>query len=946
MPKRVQHCDLHVLLGGRGGWTGRQRFGLLFFLAFLFSSLTQLGCAGLTNSRGSASADQAPSIITQPASQTVTAGQTAIFLVSASGMAPLSYQWKKNGTAIIGATSSSYTTPAETTSDRGAQFTVMVSNSAGSATSSTATLTVNATPVAITVSPNNSTLMVGNTQQFVGNVTGTSNTAVTWVVGGAACIGAACGTISVNGLYVPPASVPSPATVTVIATSVADPTKSASASVTIVAAVAVLLSISPTSASVPAAGTQLFTASVTGTSNTAVSWSVSGAGCSGSSCGTISTSASSAVYLAPPVPPSPASVNVIATSVADPAKSASASVTVVPVIAVTVSPTNASVPTGTTQQFNASVTETSNTAVAWSIAGAGCSGVACGTINSSGLYTAPAVVPSPATVTITATSVADPTKSGSVNLTIIGSGTIGPVLPTLPQATVDVTMPTQAGTTRNVAAGDATGFQNAINAATCGDTIVLVAGSTYTGNFAIPNKACSGWILIESSALASLPLSGTRVGPSNASNMAKVTSNIADDSPITFQTSSHNWRLIGLEITTTVGLHQYSLVETDVAATSTSQFPNYVIVDRCYVHGNVASAVRRGMDLQGPNMAVVDSYFSDMHDQVNPPGRGADSQALVAWCTGPFLIQNNFLSGASENVMFGGAGCGVTGIEPTDITIVGNWFWKDYTNWLGAGFVVKNLFELKKANRVLVDGNVFDYSWPDGQNGTGILLTPRADGCSTCGVADITFTHNLVRHVASGLETAGADDSALSLPTNRVLIQNDVFTDVSSATYGGDGRGILSLTGGGFGGGVSANNITVDHNSIFADVAFLVLGDSGTIQSYQITNNIGTYGEYGIIGSGMGTGSAALNTYLPNVVYNDLVMLTASGNSNGATWPSGTFWNTTAGAQFANYAGTTYQLLATSPYHNAGTDGGDIGVWDWSTFNTETNNALAGHYPH
>ena len=73
----------------------------------------------------------APSITTQPASQTVTAGQTATFSVTATGTAPLSYQWSKNGAAISGATSSSYTTPATTTADNGAQFTVVVSNSVG-----------------------------------------------------------------------------------------------------------------------------------------------------------------------------------------------------------------------------------------------------------------------------------------------------------------------------------------------------------------------------------------------------------------------------------------------------------------------------------------------------------------------------------------------------------------------------------------------------------------------------------------------------------------------------------------------------------------------------------------------------------------------------------------------------------------------------------------------
>jgi hypothetical protein len=86
----------------------------------------------------------APTITTQPAAQTVTAGATASFSVSASGTPPLSYKWQKNSVAISGATSSTYTTPATTTSDNGAQFSVVVSNMAGSVTSSVVTLTVTA----------------------------------------------------------------------------------------------------------------------------------------------------------------------------------------------------------------------------------------------------------------------------------------------------------------------------------------------------------------------------------------------------------------------------------------------------------------------------------------------------------------------------------------------------------------------------------------------------------------------------------------------------------------------------------------------------------------------------------------------------------------------------------------------------------------------------------
>jgi len=95
-----------------------------------------------------AGANQPPTIVIPPADQTVTAGQMATFSVTASGTAPLSYQWQKNSADISGATLASYTTPATTPQDNGAQFRVVVSNPVGSTTSGTATLRVQSPPVA------------------------------------------------------------------------------------------------------------------------------------------------------------------------------------------------------------------------------------------------------------------------------------------------------------------------------------------------------------------------------------------------------------------------------------------------------------------------------------------------------------------------------------------------------------------------------------------------------------------------------------------------------------------------------------------------------------------------------------------------------------------------------------------------------------------------------
>jgi hypothetical protein len=120
-----------------------------------------------------------PSITAQPVSQTVTAGQVATFSITATGTAPLSYQWKKYGVNLTGATSSSYTTPATSASDDGAQFTVAVTNAAGSATSNAAVLTVNMPP-SITAQPASQTVTAGQTATFSANASGTAPLGYQW----------------------------------------------------------------------------------------------------------------------------------------------------------------------------------------------------------------------------------------------------------------------------------------------------------------------------------------------------------------------------------------------------------------------------------------------------------------------------------------------------------------------------------------------------------------------------------------------------------------------------------------------------------------------------------------------------------------------------------------------------------------------------------------------
>jgi hypothetical protein len=184
------------------------------------------------------------------------------------------------------------------------------------------------------------------------------------------------------------------------------------------------VTVTPASVGVAVGASQQLTASVNGGANSAVTWSVNTVKGGNSTVGTVSASG---LYVAPAAVPAPGTVTVRATSQADATKSAAASITVKAAapaapISVTLTPATAQVAAGRDQQFTASVANTSNTAVTWQVNGVSGGSAAAGTISATGKYTAPAQVPSPATITIKAISQADTSKQSSTTITIIAAG--------------------------------------------------------------------------------------------------------------------------------------------------------------------------------------------------------------------------------------------------------------------------------------------------------------------------------------------------------------------------------------------------------------------------------------------------------------------------------------------------------------------------------------------
>jgi hypothetical protein len=192
------------------------------------------------------------------------------------------------------------------------------------------------------------------------------------------------------------------------------------------------VSVAPATTSVAVGQQTSFTATVTNDSaNKGVAWMLSGAGCSGASCGTVSSamsaSGSAVVYTAPPSVPS-GSITLTATSVSDSTKSGAATVTITgPPIVVSVSPQTANLATGgVTQGFTATLQgDAQNQGVAWTLAGATCSGATCGTVSpassASGAavtYTSPGKASAAGTITLTATSLANANVSATATITL------------------------------------------------------------------------------------------------------------------------------------------------------------------------------------------------------------------------------------------------------------------------------------------------------------------------------------------------------------------------------------------------------------------------------------------------------------------------------------------------------------------------------------------------
>lgn len=335
---------------------------------------------------------------------------------------------------------------------------VTATSAASPSSSASAQVTVTS-DIGLVVSPGTASVELGAKQGFAVTLSssGQPDNAIRWSVSGAACP-SACGSVDANGNYTAPSILPAPASVTVTAQSVADPSKQASAPVTITSHFSLQLAAPASLAtSATAALVATFTPVPGSNPSSILSWSVSGAGCSGSSCGTLSAAstqyagasttsgsdAESANYTAPTAAPQPPTVIVTVTPQADPSKQASATISVAAGTRVTLNPAAATVTINHRVTLSAAMTGTPGSTVNWAVNGipggnstvgqicvanvTPCSPVS-GNAPAQVDFLAPGSPPSPNPATVQAAIASDASKFAASQITVINHDVVS-VLP-------------------------------------------------------------------------------------------------------------------------------------------------------------------------------------------------------------------------------------------------------------------------------------------------------------------------------------------------------------------------------------------------------------------------------------------------------------------------------------------------------------------------------------
>jgi hypothetical protein len=229
----------------------------------------------------------------------------------------------------------------------------------------------------------------------------------------------------------------------------------------------------------------------------------------------------------------------------------------------------------------------------------------------------------------------------------------------------------------------------------------------------------------------------------------------------------------------------------------------------------------------------------------------------------------------------------------------------------GTRWVVKNLFELKAGRNVVVESNIFENNWLNGQNGYAVVLTPRnSGGCPWCVVEDVSFRYNLVRNTASGFNLLGYDNSGVTKQTNNIRIAHNVI--VLSTTLGGQGWFVQM--------GDEPRDVKLCHNTIDSNGTTVVYVYGGTatdpreVLGFEYAGNAARHNNYGMNGGFFTFGNAILNAWYPGYKWEANYLAGASASK----YPAGTLVISPFENQFVDTAAGDYTVRAGSLLQGAG----------------------------
>ena len=228
---------------------------------------------------------------------------------------------------------------------------------------------------------------------------------------------------------------------------------------------------------------------------------------------------------------------------------------------------------------------------------------------------------------------------------------------------------------------------------------------------------------------------------------------------------------------------------------------------------------------------------------------------------------------------------------------------------------------MKHAQRVLVEGNVFENIWTAAQSGRAFNFKASNEGSAPwTETANVTIRLNIIRNASGGL-SIGNTSSNPSIRPHHFLIENNLWDNLDANEFGDGHRSFANIA-------VGSDHILVHNTALLTNGRYALRGETGQVPGLVFKNNIVSHGSNGADCSGSSSGTPALEKCYPGYIFTKNVLFDSPGLTE-ADYPPDNFLPPVAGVLFVNYnngESGNYRLQASSPYKNAADDGKDIGA--------------------